>query len=125
MSAATNPQSSKHSSKLKQQVVNIFRKQTHNIRHSRVALSLIPGKPMREWQADDAAEAGHLFVVQTLHEQGRCCTQNAANLACKNGHIEMVRLLRAQDIHCTARSDERRVGQGWVGMARPRWSPYT
>src|SRR3546814_7904471 len=79
--------------RLKQQIVDIFRAEAHNMRHNRVGLSLIPGKPVGGWEPDDAAEAGHLGFTKAMHERGRSCTVNGANRAAYSGCIEMIRFL--------------------------------
>src|SRR3546814_782523 len=87
---------------LKQQIVGIFHVETHSMRHDRIAMSFIPGEPLREMTLDEAVEWGHLFVVEALREQGQICTHEGVEGACCAGNLEMIRYLRAHDIHCTS-----------------------
>src|SRR3546814_1427706 len=62
---------------LKQQMVHIFSAEARNMRHNRVALSLLPGVPLRLWVPDSAAAKGHVALVDALQRLpggGRRCT---------------------------------------------------
>src|SRR3546814_20094830 len=96
------PKSKKSKSRmlLKQQIVNIFRVEAHNMRHYRLACSLIPGKSMRDMEPDDAAAGGHFFVVEAMQKHGRCYTRHGVNRACEIFNLELFHYLRATGIHC-------------------------
>src|SRR3546814_867470 len=98
---ATAKASSKNARQLKEQLVNIFRAEAHNMRYNRVASALIPGRPMRDVKPDQAAEFGYLGLVQAFDDRGRRCTQDGADVAARNGNVEVVRYLRGRGIHCT------------------------
>src|SRR3546814_1899950 len=100
--APASRQQGRNGPRLKQQLVAVFRVEARNMRHNRVAASLIPGRPMRDVEPDHAAANGYLGLVKAMHERGRACTQGGASGACLNGHVEVVRFLHGCGIDCTS-----------------------
>src|SRR3546814_17651541 len=86
---ATAKASSKNARQLKEQLVNIFRAEEHNIRHNRVASALIPGRPMSDVKPDQAAECGHLGWVKEIWERGLHCKPDGPDVPEGNGTVEV------------------------------------
>ena len=59
----------------------------------RYFMEFVPGKKGKHWSPDDAAAAGHLFLVQSLHMRGLQCTPTGANDAAKFGRLDVLKWL--------------------------------